>query len=128
MSTRTNEFAEETKSAENVEILRGPAPLTVDGAVIGTCQITREAVLDYKTKQPTGEKLVYLVAAPGMGRAAKVRLSYATGAIQALGVVPQTTFMVKADDKGKALKDAPEIEVTAESVPALKDAGFIVVE
>lgn len=95
-------FEETTKQDTHVEILRGPEPLAVDGQVIGTCQITREAVLDYKTKQPTGDKLVYLVCAPGIGRSAKVRLSYAVGALEALGL------MAAADDDGDDENDGEE--------------------
>lgn len=81
------DFAETTRTNDHIEILRGPEPLTVDGQVIGTCSITREDVLDYKSKAPTGEKLVFLNCAPGQGRAQKVRLSYAMGALGALGLL-----------------------------------------
>lgn len=114
---KSEDFAETTKQS-NVEILRGPAPLTVDDQVIGVCQVVREPVLDYKTKQPTDEKLVYVVAAPGIGRAQKMRHAYAVGALTALGLVPATVTVKKGQR---------EIEVTAESVEFLAD-GWKVVE
>src|SRR3954454_19889355 len=81
-------FEESTKTSEHVTILRGPMPLTVDGVVIGTCQITREVSLDFKTKLPREprEELVWLTCAPGIGRAQRVRLSYAVGALESLGL------------------------------------------
>lgn len=86
-SVKLDEFAEDTKVNENVEIMRGPVPFKIDGATVGTCSVTREQVLDYKSKQPTGEKLVYLVVQPSQGRAQKIRLKHAVGALESLGFI-----------------------------------------
>lgn len=82
-------FEESTKTSEHVTILRGPEPLKVDGVVIGTCQVTREVSLDFKTKLPREprEELVWLTCAPGIGRAQRVRLGYAVGALESLGFI-----------------------------------------
>lgn len=79
----------QSNDAGLVEILAGPAPVKDDaGATVGLAQVQRVAVTDYKTKAPTGDKLVYLVFTPMQGRAERIRLSHALGSLEALGLVP----------------------------------------
>lgn len=80
-----DEFAEEVKTDVRVVILRGPIPVTNDkGTAIGTASIQKIDEVDYKTKQPTGEKLVWLAFQPNQGRAVKMRWSHAVAAVHAL--------------------------------------------
>lgn len=71
-----------------VEYIYGPTPVSeeINGqdVVVGMASIQRIASTDYKTKQPTGEKLVFLVFQPNQGRASRLRWKHATASVDAL--------------------------------------------
>lgn len=115
-------FEETTKTVEGVEVLAGPLPVADDtGAVYATTQIQRVEQVDYKTKAPTGEKLVYLVVSPLAGRKKDMRLKHAVDALRALDQIPRT--VVVSDGK-----DGTEPVVVSESAVPLLKQGWKVVE
>lgn len=79
------DLTEETKDATHVETLVAPVPVMDGGTVIGTASLIKEDVLDYKTKQPTGEKLIHALFTPAAGgRNVKVRWRYASAMVEAI--------------------------------------------
>lgn len=115
MSTKLDSYTEETRGNDHVEILDGPMPFSVNGRVCGTAQIQREEVLDYKTKAPTGEKLVTLVIAPSQGRQVKARLKYAVAALESLGFIPEPPALVTVKKGQKTFEiDPAAVEILAD--------------
>lgn len=82
----TPDFEETVKDSDNVEVLREPVSIIVRGQAVGTARVIRETMLDFKSKEPTGEKLVFLEINPTKGRGAKVRYGYVTAALKALKI------------------------------------------
>jgi hypothetical protein len=111
MSTQTTQFEETTKVDDTTEYLWGPEPIfetmsrngTEINVVVGMASIQRQDVVDFKSKAPTGEKLVWLVIQPNQGRAQKMRFKFAS---QALDTYNAFIAAQERADAGEAPADA----------------------
>lgn len=115
-------FEETTKAVEGVEVLAGPLAVADDsGSVYATAQIQRVEQVDYKTKAPTGESLVFLIVSPLTGRKKDMRLKHAVDALRALNQIPRTVVVTDG-------KDGTEPVVVSESAVPLLKQGWKVAE
>lgn len=80
---------ETVKQDEKVEVLIAPQSMRDAGTneVVGTVSLIKVDVVDYKSKAPTGERLVFVEIVPNAGRKMRIRYKHFDAAHEALNAV-----------------------------------------
>lgn len=67
------DLTEKVAPAEHVEVLLSPIIVRDGREVVGTVSLIKVDVVDFKSKQPNGDKLVYAEFVPNAGRKTRIR-------------------------------------------------------